>query len=176
MYGAATGEFLAGRGPRQVNRSRLHPPRRPPRVRLPRRRPRGGAVHARVPRPDAIRGRVDARVFRSRGAVVAAPAARGETRGGPLHPRRPFGPARHRARRLRRVGETAGGVEGRENEATGRRRGAANDRLAAPPHPPASPVRSVLAPRLGLTLRPVQTAYRSAVPRPPLSSSSASPG
>ena len=60
LYRAATGELLAGRGPRPRDRPRLPAGRGPRAVRLHRRRPRGAAVHAGVPRADAVRGGADA--------------------------------------------------------------------------------------------------------------------
>ena len=61
LHGAATGELLAGRGPRPGDRPDLPAARGSGSLRLSRVRPAGLAIHAGVRRADEVRGRADPR-------------------------------------------------------------------------------------------------------------------
>ena len=61
LHGPSTGQFLAGRRPRPGHRPHLFAARGSGSIRLSRRRPAGLAIHARVRRAAAVRGRAGSR-------------------------------------------------------------------------------------------------------------------
>ena len=67
LHGPATGQLLAGRGPRLRHRPRLSARGGPPPLRLQRRRPGGPPLHAGLRGADAFRGGANTRLFEPAG-------------------------------------------------------------------------------------------------------------
>ena len=89
LHGASTGQFLAGRRPRPGHRPDLFATRGSGSIRLSRVRSAGLAIHARVRRADAVRGRAGSRslVAEGRALVPRIPGRVGRRRR-PVFPRR----------------------------------------------------------------------------------------